>query len=66
LRDCGPDLGEEVVKEFFLLRHMLSIIQLILEQGDVLVYEWCSEIGFSAKSVYAAFFVVTTLMPTAT
>jgi hypothetical protein len=36
LRDCGLDLGEAAVPEFFLLWHALAGIQLLPELEDVL------------------------------
>lgn len=53
LMDCGPDLGEEVLPEFFYLWHLVSGVQLVPDREDKLVWWWS----------YAAFFAGWTRPP---
>jgi hypothetical protein len=56
LRDCGLDMGEDTLSEFFLLWHMLGGIVLAPEREDVLVWRWSGDGRYSSKSAYDAFF----------
>jgi hypothetical protein len=56
LRDCGSDLGEDALTEFFLLRHILATITLDPDREDVLVWRWSGDGCYSCKSTYEAFF----------
>jgi hypothetical protein len=53
LRDCGPDLGEKALAEFFIL----AGVRLASEHEDALPRSWSSDRAYSAKSAYNAFFV---------
>jgi hypothetical protein len=56
LLDCGPDLGERALPEFFLLWHRLASVVLDLVREDKLVWRWTSDGCYSSKSAYEAFF----------
>jgi hypothetical protein len=56
LRDCGPDLGEAALAEFFILWQVLAVVQLTPGQEDRLRWCWFRDGVYSAKSAYGAFF----------
>jgi hypothetical protein len=56
LLDCGPDLGERALPEFFLLWHRLASVVLDPVREDKLVWRWTSDGCYSSKSAYEAFF----------
>jgi hypothetical protein len=57
LRDCGPNLGEAALAEFFILWQMLADVQLFPEREDTLRWCWSGDRVYSAKSAYNTFFV---------
>jgi hypothetical protein len=56
LRNCGLDLGEAVLADFFLLWHLLANIQLEPKREDILMWRWTSDDMYSPKSGYDDFF----------
>jgi hypothetical protein len=56
LRDCGPNLGEAALAEFFILWQVLAVVQLTPGQEDTLRWCWSGDGVYSAKSAYNAFF----------
>jgi mannosylglycoprotein endo-beta-mannosidase len=56
LRDCGPDLGEAALAEFFILWQVLAGVQLTPGREDTLRWCWSEDGVYSAKSAYNAFF----------
>uniref|UniRef100_A0ACD6A3J2 Uncharacterized protein n=2 Tax=Avena sativa TaxID=4498 RepID=A0ACD6A3J2_AVESA len=65
LLDCGPDLGDASVEEFFTLWHVLATVQLSPGVDDVLTWRWTKDGAYSAKSAYNAFFAGSTRAPVA-
>lgn len=60
LRDCGLDMVEGALAEFFMLWHRLGAGALTLEQDDVLLWRWSGDGCYSSKSAYDAFFAGST------
>jgi hypothetical protein len=56
LRDCGPNLGEAALAEFFILWQVLVVVQLTPGREDTLRWCWPGDGVYSAKSAYNAFF----------
>jgi hypothetical protein len=69
LQDCGPNLGEAALAEFFILWRMLAVVQLAPEREDSLLLCWTSDERedslllcwtsdgvYNVKSAYGAFF----------
>jgi hypothetical protein len=56
LRDCGPDMDEAALPEFFMLWQRLANVQLVPEREDVLLWRWSTDGIYSAQSAYRAFF----------
>jgi hypothetical protein len=56
LRDCGPDLGEAALAEFFILWQVLAEVQLSPDREDKLRWCWSADRVYSVKSSYSAFF----------
>jgi hypothetical protein len=56
LHDCGPNLGEAALAEFFILWQMLAVVRLSLEQEDRMRWCWLEDGVYSSKSAYKAFF----------
>jgi hypothetical protein len=65
LQDCGPNLGEAALAEFFILWQMLADVQLFPEHEDTLRRCWSGDGVYSAKSAYNAFFVGRSIATTA-
>jgi hypothetical protein len=57
LRDCGPDLTEATLAEFFILWQVFVVVQLSPDREDVLLWSWSADGVYSSKSAYRAFFV---------
>jgi hypothetical protein len=57
LCDCGPDLGEAVLAEFFILWQVLAVVQLSSEREDKLWWCWSEDGVYSSKLAHMAFFV---------
>jgi hypothetical protein len=56
LRDCGPDLIEAELTEFFILWQILAMVQLSPDREDALLWSWSADGVYSSKSAYSAFF----------
>jgi hypothetical protein len=56
LQDCGLNLGEAALAEFFTLWQVFAAVQLALEREDSLRWCWTSDGVYSSKSAYGAFF----------
>jgi hypothetical protein len=65
LRDCGPDLGEAALAEFFILWQELAGVHLTPGWEDTLRWCWFGDGVYSAKSAYNAFFAGRARYPTA-
>jgi hypothetical protein len=57
LRDCGPNLGEAALAEFFTLWQMLVVVCLTPDREDALRWSWSGDGVYSSKSAYSAIFV---------
>jgi hypothetical protein len=60
LRDCGLDLGEAALREFFILCQVLIVIYLTPDQEDTLRWCWSEDGVYLVMSAYNAFFVART------
>ena len=66
LLDCGPDLGEVALAEFFNLWRTLANVVLDPDKEDEFVWRWSREGVYTARSAYQTFFAGMTMASAST